>query len=346
MNPEGVPVHSIQAQGKFSGWHARWDRYGILVIFFVLLVLASIGAPHFLSFSNFLNVLQTMSFVLFVALGQTLVILSGGMDLSHGSLVSLSCMATAAVVAAGHPWLGLLAGLSVGAFCGLINGILIGIVRLNAIIATLGMLYISGGLALYFTDGKSISGIDVNKVQGFHFLAEGKLLHIPFVIYLALFFLVLTHFLLRHTRFGNHVYALGGNEAVAEIAGINFSRMKIVIFVLSGLSCGMAGALLTARMLTGEPQVGAGTFLLESIGAVVVGGNDIFGGVGNVGRTAIGLMILHFLGNALNLMGISTFSQQVVVGVVVLLFCYFGLARRRQRHPSVGITLKGALQHR
>jgi ribose/xylose/arabinose/galactoside ABC-type transport system permease subunit len=318
---KGVPGNSIN-------WEPYWGRYGILAVFLLLLVLASIVAPNFLSFSNFLNVLRTMSFVLFVALGQTLVILSGGMDLSHGSLVSLSCMATAAMTVIGFPWLGLIAGLSTGALCGLINGILVGIIRLNPIIATLGMLYIAGGLALYFTDGKSICGIDPEKVQSFHFLAEGKILYIPVVIILALVFLLLTHFLLRHTRFGNHLYALGGNEAAAEIAGINFAKMKVLIFAISGLSCGIAGALLTARMLTGEPQVGAGTFLLESIGAVVVGGNDIFGGVGNVGRTLIGLMILHFLGNALNLMAISTFSQQVIVGIVVLLFCYFGLTRK------------------
>jgi ribose/xylose/arabinose/galactoside ABC-type transport system permease subunit len=316
--PKGVPDHSMN-------WELYWGRYGILAVFVLLLVLASIVTPNFLSFGNFLNVLRTMSFVLFVALGQTFVILSGGMDLSHGSLVSLSCMATAAVTVIGFPWLGLIAGLGTGALCGLINGTLVGIIRLNPIIATLGMLYIAGGMALYFTDGKSICGINPEKVQSFHFLAEGEISSIPVVIILALVFLLLAHFLLRHTRFGNHLYALGGNEASAEIAGINFARMKVLIFTISGLSCGIAGALLTARMRTGEPQVGAGTFLLESIGAVVVGGNDIFGGVGNVGRTLIGLMILYFLGNALNLMGISTFSQQVIVGIVVLLFCYFGL---------------------
>jgi ribose/xylose/arabinose/galactoside ABC-type transport system permease subunit len=309
-------------------WSSYWERFGILGVFILLLISASLVAPNFLSFGNYLNVLQTMSFVLFVAVGQTLVILSGGMDLSHGSLVSLSCMTTAALAAIGQPWLGLIAGISVGIFCGLINGTLIGVIRLNPIVATLGMLYVAGGLALYFTGGKSISGIDPNQARNFHFLAEGKLLHIPFVILLAFGFLLVNHFLLRYTRFGSHLYALGGDEAAAEIAGINFARMKILIFALSGLSCGIAGSLLTARMLSGEPQVGAGTFLLESIGSVVVGGNDIFGGVGNVGRTLIGLMILHFLGNALNLMGISTFSQQVVVGLVVLLFCYFGLSRK------------------
>lgn len=319
---EQKSVHSIT-------WRLYWERYGVIAAFIVVLILASVMAPNFLSPSNILNVLATMSFVLFVTYGQTLVILSGGMDLSHGSLVSLTCMASAALVAIGHPWLGLLAGLAVGAFCGFINGAIIGVIRLNPIITTLGMLYMAGGLALYFTDGKSIVGGDPTKLQGFHFLAEGRIFQIPFVIILALVFLLLTHFLLRHTRFGNHIYALGGNEEAAEIAGINYARMKILIFTLSGLSCGMAGSLLTARMLSGEPQVGAGSFLLESIGAVVVGGNDIFGGTGNVGRTLIGLMILHFLGNALNLMGISTFTQQVIVGVVVLLFCYLGLAHKK-----------------
>jgi ribose/xylose/arabinose/galactoside ABC-type transport system permease subunit len=310
-------------------WGLYWERYGSFAVFLILLALTSIIVPSFLSLNNFLNVLHTMAFVLFVTYGQTLVILSGGMDLSHGSLVSLSCMATAAMVASGHPWLGLMAGLGTGAFCGLINGTIIGIIRLNPIITTLGMLYIAGGLALYFTDGKTIVGIDPEKMQNFHFLAEGEVFRIPFVVILAFIFLLLTHFLLRHTRFGNHLYSLGGNEVAAEISGINYAKMKIIIFMLSGLSCGIAGSLLCARMLSGEPRVGAGTFLLESIGAVVVGGNDIFGGTGNVGRTVVGLMILHFLENALNLMGISTFAQQVVVGVVVLLFCYLGLTRNR-----------------
>jgi ribose/xylose/arabinose/galactoside ABC-type transport system permease subunit len=306
-----------------------WERYGVFGAFAIILAVASFVAPNFFSVSNLLNVLTTMSFVLFVTYGQTLVILSGGMDLSHGSLVSVSCMASAAVVAMGHPWLGLLAGLAVGAFCGLISGTIIGITRLNPIITTLGMLYIAGGLALYFTGGKCIAGIDHQSVQSFHFLAEGRILNVPFVIIAALAFFMLTHFLLRYTRFGNHLYALGGNEEAAEIAGISYAKMKIAIFTLSGLSCGIAGSLLTSRMLSGEPRVGAGTFLLESIGAVVVGGNDIFGGTGNVGRTVIGLMILHFLENALNLMGISTFAQQVIVGIVVLLFCFLGLARNK-----------------
>lgn len=307
-----------------------WERYGTLAVFLVIMALTSIFVPHFGSVANYLNVLRTMAFVLFVAYGQTLVILSGGLDLSQGSLVSISCMSTAVLAANGYPWLGLAAGLAVGALFGLLNGIIIGVARLNSIIATLGTLYIAGGLALYMTNGESVVGIDPKKVQSFHFLAEGKLFHLPFVIIIALVFFVLTHFLLRYTRFGNHIYALGGNEAEAEIAGISFTKMKILIFTLSGLSCGIAGALLTSRMLSGEPRVGAGTFLLESIGAVVVGGNDIFGGTGNVSRTVIGLMILHFLNNALDLMGISSFIQQVVVGIIVLLFCYLGVTSNKK----------------
>lgn len=330
MTSENSAIPFGQKSVHSFSWGLYWERYGVIAAFIAILILASVMAPNFLSVSNILNVLTTMSFVLFVTYGQTLVILSGGMDLSHGSLVSLSCMASAALLAMGHPWLGLLAGLAVGAVCGLTNGVIIGIIRLNPIVTTLGMLYMAGGLALYFTGGKSIVGLSVDKAQGFHFLAEGTVFHIPFVLILAVAFLVLTHFLLRHTRFGNYIYALGGNEEAAEIAGINYAKMKILIFTLSGLSCGMAGSLLTARMLSGEPRVGAGTFLLESIGAVVVGGNDIFGGTGNVGRTLIGLMILHFLGNALNLMGISTFTQQIVVGVVVLLFCYLGLVHKKR----------------
>jgi len=326
MIPQG---NAIPLQGAKTGLDIGfyWERYGVIAAFLVILAISSVLAPNFLSVSNFLNVLTTMSFVLFVTYGQTLVIISGGMDLSHGSLVSLSCMASAALVAIEHPWIGLAAGLGVGALCGFINGVIIGIIRLNAIITTLGMLYIAGGLSLLFTEGRSVEGIDPEKASNFHFLAEGQIFHIPFVIILALVFLILTHVILRHTRFGNHIYALGGNEEAAEIAGINYARMKMMIFTLSGLSCGVAGSLLTARMLSGEPRVGSGTFLLESIGAVVVGGNDIFGGTGNVGRTVLGLMILHFLSNALNLIGISTFAQQVIVGIVVILFCYLGLAR-------------------
>jgi len=329
MNSQNTPMVFERKTGAPVNLSLLWERYGVFGAFAIILAVASLAAPNFFSVDNLLNVLTTMSFVLFVTYGQTLVILSGGMDLSHGSLVSLTCMASAALAAVGHPWVGLLAGLAVGAFCGLINGTIIGIIRLNPIITTLGMLYIASGLALYFTGGKSIVGINHQEVQGFHFLAEGRILNVPFVIILALAFFLLTHFLLRYTRFGNHLYALGGNEEAAEIAGIRYAKMKILVFTLSGLSCGIAGSLLTSRMLSGEPQVGAGTFLLESIGAVVVGGNDIFGGTGNVGRTVIGLMILHFLENALNLMGISTFAQQVIVGVVVLLFCFLGLARSR-----------------
>ena len=317
---------NLPATHRYFG--VMWDRYGVLAILIIFLAVASLIIPNFFRLTNFVNVMRNMAFVSFVAYGQTLVILSSGLDLSHGSLVSLSSMACAAFAVLGHPWIGVLAGIGVGCFCGLISGSVIGFIRLNPIIATLGMMYLAGGLSSFFTDGKSIENINYEEVKALYFLANGEVFNIPTILILSLICLILTHYLLRHTRFGNHLYALGGDEANAEVVGINYARMKITIFALSGISCGIAGAFLMARTCTGEPKVGFGTFILESVGAVVIGGTDIFGGRGSVGRTFLGLLILAFLNNSLNLYGISTFTQEIMIGIVILIFCYLSSIRK------------------
>lgn len=309
-------------------WAELWNRYGVISILIIYLIAASLLVPHFFELSNFVNVIRNMAFVSFVAYGQTLVILSGGLDLSHGSLVSLSCMAAAALAAVGYPWVGVIAALLVGCGCGLTSGAIIGFLRLNPIIATLGMMYLAGGLSSYFTDGKSIDTIRYEDVKILHYIADGNICHIPIIFILSLIALAITFFLLRFRAFGNKVYALGGDTEKAEVVGVDYIKMKIAIFAISGFSCGITGALFMGRTCSGEAKVGFGTFILESVGAVVIGGNNIFGGRGNIGRTFLGLLTLAFLNNSLNLYGFSTYMQEIIIGIVVLVFCYLSMLRR------------------
>jgi ribose transport system permease protein len=292
----------------------RARELGTLVGLVLLAGLLSLLTPYFLSVSNLLNVMEQTSINAVIALGMTFVILSGGIDLSVGSLLALSGVVLATALQAGWPAsAAIAAGMAVGAVCGLLNGLLITKGRLPAFIATLGMMSIARGAALVFTEGRPISGFGA----GFRQLSTARIVGIPAPVLITIAVYVLGHFLLTRTRFGRYVYAIGGNEEATRLSGISAGFHKTMVYVLSGAASGLAAALLTARLGSAQPIAGI-NYELDAIAATVIGGTSLSGGIGTLHGTLIGALIMGVLRNGLNLLGTSSFFQQVVIGVVII----------------------------
>ncbi|MFZ5792744.1 MAG: ABC transporter permease [Pseudomonadota bacterium] len=297
----------------------------------VMFVVYSILSPHFLTVSNITNVLVQSAPLLILATGQTFPLLMGGLDLSQGSIVSLVSVVTAGVMMNYGLEAGAAAGLAAGLLVGLLNGLLIGRARIQPFIVTLGTLYMAAGAAMVYSGGSSIFGLPKPDVDHFFWFGGGFIGPLPVPVLIAALLIVTAYFLLVRTRIGRHVYAIGGNEQVAVMSGIDVAMVKIFIFLMSGGFAAIAGFMLSGRVISGQPLMGAGDILLQSIGAVIIGGTSIFGGRGGVLRTVLGVFVVAFLVNGLNLLAISTFAQQIIVGAIIILSVWLNSWQRRRR---------------
>jgi ribose/xylose/arabinose/galactoside ABC-type transport system permease subunit len=279
-----------------------------------LCVALSMMTPHFMSVSNLLNIMEQTTINAVVALGMTYVILTAGIDLSVGSLVALSGVALASALQAGAPaFVAVSIGVLVGATGGLANGLLITLGRLPPFIATLGMMSVARGAALVYTEGRPISGFDAD----FRALSTGRPLGIPAPVLVTLAVYAVGHVALTRTRFGRYVYAIGGNEEAARLSGVAVRFHKTTVYVLSGAFSALGAALLTARLNSAQPIAGI-MYELDAIAATVIGGTSLMGGAGSLPGTLIGALIMGVLRNGLNLLGISSFLQQIVIGFVII----------------------------
>jgi ribose transport system permease protein len=283
---------------------------GLLVLCSVLWTLT----PYFLTVSNLLNVAEQTSINAIVAVGMTFVIVSGGIDLSVGSIVALSGVVLGTALQSGQALpVALLLALAVGIACGLANGALISWGRLPPFIVTLGTMSIARGAALLYTEGRPVSGFDA----AFRSLATGRIGFIPApVVAMALVYAV-AHFGLTRTTFGRYVYAIGGNEEATRLSGVPVRFHKTMIYGVSGLMSAIAAVILTARLNSAQPIAGM-MYELDAIAATVIGGTSLMGGEGTLGGTLVGALIMGVLRNGLNLLGVSSFLQQVVIGAVIV----------------------------
>jgi ribose/xylose/arabinose/galactoside ABC-type transport system permease subunit len=298
-----------------AGWLASKGRQvGTLLGLLLLGGLLSILSPHFLTVSNLLNVLEQTSINAVIAAGMTFVIISGGIDLSVGSIVACSGVLLASALQAPlAPPLAVAVGLAAGAACGLVNGLLITHGRLPPFIATLGMMSVARGAALVFTEGRPVSGFEA----GFRSLATARVLGVPAPVLAAAVVYLLAHLLLSRTRFGRYVYAIGGNEEATRLSGVAVRFHKAMVYVLCGVTSALAAVLLTARLNSAQPIAGM-MYELDAIAATVIGGTSLLGGSGTLGGTLVGALIMGVLRNGLNLLGVSSFLQQIVIGVVII----------------------------
>jgi putative xylitol transport system permease protein len=299
------------------------QEYGIFLAFLLLAVILSFSNEYFLTPGNISNVLLQTSINGVLAIGMTFVILTRGIDLSVGSVVALAGMvsasfattsATAGVAGAPYPFFVALAiGILVGVACGIIVGFIVSRFSVPAFVATLGMLSAARGMTLIYGGGKPVPAL----TPEFRWIGTGNILGIPMpVILLGIVFLA-SWWILTRTRFGRYIYAVGGNPHAAKTSGINVTRIRFLVYVISGGLSGLAGMMLSARTGSALPQAGI-AYELDAIAAVVIGGTSLSGGVGRVTGTLIGALIIGVMNNGLDLMGIQSYYQQVLKGALIV----------------------------
>lgn len=284
---------------------------GVLLLGIIL----SIASPYFLQPNNLINLLRQVSLNAIVAAGVTFVILTGDIDLSVGSIVAVSGTLFAGfILNMGLPiWLSIILGLGVGTLFGLLNGIIVAYTRIPAIIVTLGMMTVARGAALLYSGGYPITGLP----KSVEFIGRGYIGPIPVPVVIMVVVFTVAGILLTRTKFGRHVYALGGNEETVRLAGISVKKIKMKIFMISGFLSAVSGLIVTARLSSGQPMAAEG-WELNAIAATVVGGTSIAGGRGTIIGTLIGALIIGMITNGLNIMNVSPYMQRVVRGAVII----------------------------
>lgn len=290
-----------------------------LITLLALIVFVSCLSDNFFTLNNFFNILQQTSINAIIAVGMTLVILTSGIDLSVGSTFALAGAITASIIGYDmSPFIAIATSLLLGALLGAFSGLIIAKGKLQAFIATLVMMLILRGVTLVYTKGSPIStGMNDNS-DFFEWFAFGRVFGIPVPIVIMMFVFVFAWYLLKYTRLGRYIYALGGNEAATRLSGINVDRVKIIVYAISGVLCALASTIEVARLSSAQPTAGTG-YEMDAIAAVVLGGTSMSGGRGKIIGTLIGALILGFLNNGLNMLGVDAYYQMIVKGVVILL---------------------------
>ena len=304
----------------------RWEASGILVALAALVIVLSLATDNFLSPYNAVVVSRQAAFVGLVALGQTLVLLVGGIDLSVGAAAGLSAIVGALMLTAAgiNPYLIIPLTMLFGAGLGLINGVFVAGLRLNPFIVTLATWEIFAGMTLVITKGYPIRPLG----DQFTYFGKGDLFGIPFPVVIFVLVGIFLIWLLTQTRFGRNVFAVGGNREAAILAGIHVKRVEMIAFALAGMFAALAGILYASRMDAGQPSVGEG-WLMGAITAAILGGTSLRGGQGSITGTMLGALLLAVLANGTVLLNVSGFWQRVIVGFVVLLAVLVDLFRHK-----------------
>ena len=307
--PSGRTLYAVSAS------FLRARQAGILLALVIAWIVLTLASPYFLTATNISNLALQASVIGITAAGATLVILCGEIDVSVGAMEALSgSVAAYTTIKVGAPLpVGIVAALAVGALVGFINGGLVTRLGLPSFIVTLGMLGIAQGSALVLTGGTAIYGFP----DPYQVIGQGKVAGIPVPVLIAITVYALLWATLRFTRFGFNIYAVGGNTEAARLSGVRPGRVKLAAFMISGLCATLAGLILAARLDAGAGNFGTAD-LLNAIAAIVIGGASLFGGVGSVAGTAIGILLIGTITNGLDLLNVSTFWQQITIGVLII----------------------------
>ena len=289
-----------------------------IIALLVLIGVVSAINPNFFTVDNILNILRQTSVNAIIAVGMTFVILIAGIDLSVGSILALTGAFAASMVGTELSILLVIpAVLLIGTLLGTLSGVIVAKGKVQAFIATLVTMTLLRGVTMVYTDGRPISTGFSDTADAFAFLGTGYLFGIPVPIWLMAIVFLISWYVLKHTKMGRYIYALGGNEAATQLSGINVDKVKIFVFAVSGFLSALAGLIVTSRLSSAQPTAGV-TYELDAIAAVVVGGNSLMGGKGRVMGTLIGALIIGFLNNALNLLDISSYYQMIAKALVIL----------------------------
>jgi len=290
-------------------------KWGIYIALLLLVILMALIAPNFFSVKNGLNIAQAVSINAVIASGMTVVILTAGIDLSVGSIVAASGVATVLLLNGVIPTvIAALVAILVGALIGLINGAIIAYLALPAFIVTLGALTYTRGIAYSMHGGP----VQIAGESGIESIGNGSIGGIPMPVFIMIFVYWFFWFLLERTKFGRHVYAVGGNPQAARLSGINVKKVLMTVYVISGVTAGLAGLMFASRVRSGQVTAGVG-YELDAITAVILGGTSLFGGRGRIFGTLIGALLIGVLSNGLVLLGVPIYTQLMIKGGVIIL---------------------------
>lgn len=325
MNTE-VINHSFSARVKKGITTYFKENLAILVAFIILCVGLSIATPAFFTKDNILNVLRQVATNSNLAIRLTMAIIIGGIDLSVGAILAFSGLLCASFISDGmNLGLAVLLAFTLGALFGLLNGLIIAYTNMPPFVVTLATQNIARGIVNVYANGQPISA----RNPVFNFLGVGYFLGIPLPVIYSFVLLAVMILILGRSKFGRQLYAVGGNEEAARFSGINIKKVKIIVYTLCGALASFSGIILAARMYSGQPTAGDG-FELDAIAASVLGGVSFSGGVGKLGGTIIGVLVLGVLTNGLNLLNINSFWQYIIKGIIILLAVYLDILKKRR----------------
>jgi ribose transport system permease protein len=329
----------VGSNGLSANFWRLFDRIGPILLLIVVLLVVTAIKPSFLTGANLMTIGLQASVNALLAIGMTLVIISGGIDLSVGTVMSLSMVVMAiSTMTLGVPMpVGVLIALATGMLAGAMNGLLVAYGRIPAFIATLGMLGIAQGTALKLSGGYSMYGFP----EWFDFIGNGRVLGIPFPIWVVAAVAIVAHYVFTQRPMGRYAYALGASEETVRRAGVDVRKLKVKIYVFSGVTVGLAAVVLSSRINSAHPGIGLG-YELDAIAAAVIGGASLMGGRGNVVGALSGALVMATIRFALNILGMEPFLQQIVVGVVLIGAVYLDTIRVSQEERR---TKARARQH-
>ncbi len=292
-----------------------YQKYSMLFVLIAMIIVISILEPNFMKLGNFTNVLKQISVYAIIGYGVTFIIITTGIDLGLGAYMALAGVIAAYIAQTEIPGIvSVLAGAGIGILIGLINGLIISISKIPPFIVTLGMTTITRGMALLLTDGKPVSRLS----ESFRWWGGGKLLGIPTPIVWLIVMTFISWILLDHMKFGRYTRAIGGNEKAAIISGINILKYKVLIYTFAGFCCGLSGVILAARVASGSPSAAQG-YELDAIAGSVIGGTSMMGGTGSIFGVLIGAMVIGVLNAGLNMLGVSSYWQEIVKGLIIII---------------------------
>ncbi|HPE69444.1 MAG TPA: ABC transporter permease [Thermotogota bacterium] len=298
-------------------------NYGIYIGFVAIVVIFSLSSEYFLDMYNLMNILVQSSLIAIIAVGQTFVILTGGIDLSVGSTVAFSSVSVGLMLVSGVPiWMAVIFGTLIGAGVGMVNGVAIAYGKIPAFIVTLGMMSIARGAALALNSGKPVSGLPWT----FERIASTEIAGIPIFVFYMIGIYLLGYLVLYRLRLGRYLFAIGGNRKSTRLAGINVKRYETSAYLISGLLAGLGGVLLTARLNYATPLSG-NSYELDTIAATVIGGTSLAGGEGSLVGTLVGALLLGTLRNGLTLLNVVSYYQQIIIGSVIILAVFYDRMR-------------------